>query len=62
MNKKHYVCKLVKNVWEDQRIIHGYDFERQTFGVKEERIFQTKGSKRVKAGAQGGPGVRGRNT
>lgn len=52
----------MKNLWEDQGIIHGYDFERQTFRVREGRVFQTKGSKRVKAGGQGGPGVRGRNT
>lgn len=45
---------LVKNWWENQGAIHGYDFERQRFGVRKGRAPQTKGAKSTKV--EGGAG------
>lgn len=44
--------KLVKKWWEKQGTIHGYDFGRQRFWVREGRILQTEGAESTKAGGR----------
>lgn len=47
----------MKNSWEDQGTIHGYDFEKQRFGAREGRVFQTKDqTAQRRGGVQGGLG------